>query len=104
MEIKENTIFFESDDEFTDFCVAPYAEILRSDNGSPNFEGRYSDEYLKCVEEGAKFVIKDENSKVYKRQCVCKRVQVRDGDAVLNRDVLIQLSVQNLEDYFDYSL
>ena len=56
------------------------------------------------VEDGKTFVIKDESSKVYKRQCVCKRVQVRDGDAVLNRDVLIQLSVQNLEDYFDYSL
>lgn len=39
MEIIDKTLFFESDDEFTDFCVAPYAETIHPDNGSPYFEG-----------------------------------------------------------------
>ncbi|MBR5036430.1 MAG: hypothetical protein IKX69_04510 [Prevotella sp.] len=94
-------MYFESDKEFTDFCVAPYAEIVRPENGSPYFEGRYSDEYLKCVKAGITFVVKDEDSQVYKHKCVSKRVPVRDEGVLLNRDTLVQLDVQNLEEYFD---
>ncbi len=92
------TLFFATDEEFTDFCVAPYAEIVRPDKGSPYFEGRYSQEYLKCIDANTKFVIEDKNSQVYRRQCVTKRVPVRDGETILSRDVLVQLNVQNLEE------
>lgn len=93
------TKFFESDDEFADFCVAPYAEIVHSDSG-PSVVGRYSDEYLKCIKEGIIFVIKDEDSQVYKRQVVSKRVPVRNEGQLLGREFTVQLPVKNLEPYF----
>ena len=64
METIDDTIYFESDDEFTDFCVAPYAVIKQSEKGGYYVAGEYSDEYLKCVEMGKNFVIKDEDSVV----------------------------------------
>lgn len=96
------TKFFESDDEFADFCVAPYAEIIHSDS-SPAVVGRYSDEYLNCIEKGIKYVIKDEDSQVYKRQVVSKRVHVKSlllDVSIPNRTCNVQLKVQNLEPYY----
>ena len=97
----DDIIFFESDEEFTDFCVAPYAEIKKSENGDFYVVGDYSDEYKKCIEQGKKFIIKDENSQVFKRKCVTKRVPVfNNGVRVTTReDHPIQLSVMNLEQY-----
>ena len=90
--------YFSSDDEFTDFCVKPYATIVYSQNGSPYIEGDYSDEYKRCLSQGKKFVIKDENSVVFKRQCVSKRVPVKvEGFPSYRQDILVQLPVQNLE-------
>ena len=98
---KDDIVFFESDEEFTDFCVAPYAEIKKSENGSAYIVGDYSDEYKKCIEEGKRFIIKDEESQVYKWQCVTKRVPVFDnGVRTTREDYPIQLSVENLEQYF----
>ena len=97
-------MYFESDDAFTDFCVAPYAVIEQSDNGTLYFHGEYSDLYKQCVEDGISFVIKDENSQVYKRQCVSKRVLVHKTDKYVKaarKDVLVQLPVDNLEPYFE---
>lgn len=34
METIDNIIYFESDEEFEDFCVAPYATIKQSENGT----------------------------------------------------------------------
>lgn len=98
---KDNILYFESDEEFTDFCIAPYAEIKKSENGNLYVAGDYSDEYKKSIEQDKKFIIKDENSQVYKRQCVCKRVPVyNNGVRVTSReDYAIQLSVKNLEEY-----
>ena len=97
--VNENVMHFATDKEFTDFCVAPYAEIVRSDKGMLFIEGRYSEEYLKCINAGKRFVIEDENSLVYKHKCVTKRVPVRSGNTILNRDTLVQLNVQNLKEY-----
>jgi len=97
METIDDTIYFESDDEFTDFCVAPYAVIKQSGKGGYYVAGEYSDEYLKCVEMGKNFVIKDEDSVVFERQCVTRRVLVQDS----NRTTLVQLSVENLEEYWE---
>lgn len=97
MEESNNTIYFESDDEFTDFCVAPYAVIKQSENGTYYVEGEYSDEYLDCIEQGKAFIIKDEDSIVFERQCVSKRVPVEGT----NRKTLVQLDIENLEEYWE---
>ena len=57
-------IYFESDEEFEDWAVAPY--------GKP-WQGDHSDAYKEAIQQGKHFVIKDENSKVYKHGSVCKR-------------------------------
>ena len=94
------TMYFESDNEFADFCVAPYAVIKQSENGGYYYHGEYSDLYKEAVEEGKRFVIKDENSQIYKRQCVCKRVLVSKTDGYAARkDVLVQLPVKNLDEW-----
>jgi hypothetical protein len=94
--------FFESDDEFTDFCIAPYAVVKRSSEGTLFVEGQYSDMYKKYIEQGKTFIIKDENSQVYKRQCVNKRVPVKIDDfPSYDRLTLVQLPVQNLKPYFE---
>lgn len=103
MEEIGNIFFFDSDDEFTDFCVKPYATVVYPQNGSPYIEGDYSDEYKQCIEEGKRFIIKDEDSKVYRRNCVCKRVPIKLEDfPSYHRDTLVQLDVDNLEDYSKY--
>lgn len=95
-----NTIFFESDEEFEDFCVAPYATIKQSENGTSYCAGDYSDIYKECVKEGKLFVIKDRNSKVYKRQAVTKRVPLNDPNSPARREtVLVQLKVQNMKQW-----
>lgn len=103
MEEIGNIIYFNSDDEFTDFCVKPYATVVYPQNGNPFIESDYSDEYKRCLSQGKSFVIKDEDSVVYKRQCVCKRVPIKvEWDPSYRRDTLVQLPVQNLKMYFDF--
>lgn len=97
MEIKKNIISFDSDKEFEDFCIASYAAVKRSANGTLFVEGQYSDMYKKYIEEGKTFIIKDEDSRVYKHQCVSKRVSVQGT----GRCATVQLPVQNLEEYFE---
>lgn len=71
-----------------------------TENGNMNVSGEYSDEYLECVEKGTKFIIRDEDSVVYQRQCAFKRVPVLHECRALGYDTLVQLSVENLEPYF----
>ncbi|MBR3977693.1 MAG: hypothetical protein IKJ95_07710 [Bacteroidaceae bacterium] len=99
---KKGIIYFDSDAEFEDWAVAPYATIKFIENSNiPYTSGDFSNEYKAAIEEGKRFVIKDEDSVVYKRECVCKRVPVKiKGCPTYNRDVLIQLRVDNLEPYF----
>lgn len=94
---ENNIVYFESDEEFTDFCVAHYAIVKRSADGTLSVEGQYSDMYKKYIEEGKTFIIKDEDSQVYKHQCVSKRVPVQST----GRSATVQLPVQNLEQYFE---
>ena len=104
MEKKKDIILFDSDAEFEDWAVAPYATIKYIENSKiPYTSGDLSNEYKAAIEEGKRFVIKDENSVVYKRGCVCKRVPLKiEASPTYNRDVLVQLSVDNLEPYFDF--
>lgn len=98
METIGGKIFFDSDDEFTDFCVGPYAVIEQGKSGGYFVNGTYSSGYLKALEDGKVFVIKDEDSVVFKRGCVSKRIPVKDT----GRDTLVQLDIENLEEYFDF--
>ena len=102
MEKKKDIILFDSDAEFEDWAVAPYATIKYTKNrNKPYTSGDLSNEYKAAIEEGKRFVIKDENSVVCKRGCVCKRVPIKiESFPLYKRDVLVQLSVDNLEPYF----
>ena len=75
-------------------------KIKETANGVMYVSGKYSDDYLECLEDGVRFVIRDEDSVVYKRQCVCKRVPVMHNGKLLERDTLVQLKIKNLEPYF----
>ena len=103
MENRDNYLLFESDDEFADFCVAPYAVVKTTRDGRPFVCSDYSDLYKQCIREGKKFIIMDENSKVFKHNCVSKRVSIKvEGFPSYHRDTLVQLNVENLEDYSYY--
>lgn len=99
MEIKDNIVFFESDEEFTDFCVEPYAQV-KGENG---IGGDYSEMYKNYLQQGMIFIIKDEDSVVYERHSVAKKVPVimEDGSHFRpERYTNVQLPVENLEIYF----
>lgn len=92
----ENMIFFDSDDDFTDFCLAPYGVLIYDKEGSPStYSGVYSEEYKDCIAKGMKFVIRDPHSKVYKHHCVTKRVPIQGTKETR----LVQMNVQNVEIY-----
>lgn len=92
------TIIFDSDEAFEDFCVAPVARIRYSSDGEPvSYGGAYTEMYTKCIKAGMKFLIRDRQSKVYNRKAVTKRVLVPSELGSSRKDVLVQLSVQNLE-------
>ena len=98
----QEIMFFESDEEFTDFCVKPYAVIEMGDDNRAHISGDYSEQYLQSVAEGKEFVIKDEDSVVFKRQCVCKRVPVKGVGVYARRGqtTLVELPVENLRQYW----
>ena len=101
--VADKYIIFETDDECADFCVLPYIEIKQSENGRPYVSnGDYTEKYKKCLEEGKIFVIKKDNSNVYWRKCVTKRVPVRQNGVHIDRYSLVQLPVQNVMDWQDY--
>ena len=89
-------IYFESDEEFEDWAVAPYATIVEDESGKA-WQGDHSDAYKEAIQQGKHFVIKDEDSKVYRRGCVCKLVS--PSFQTPRETVLVQLPVDNLEDW-----
>ena len=99
METIKNTIYFESDAEFEDFCIAPYATIEQ--DGVPTFKGALSDEYKQCLAEGKTFVIMDEDSAVYKHQIASKNVPLMMNGRPIGDNRMVHLKVENLEQWFD---
>ena len=75
--IKSNTIYFNTDDDFYQFCVVPQVVIKEyvDNNGETNyyFTFNLSNAYNKAISDGINFVIKDENSQIYKHGCVSYR-------------------------------
>ena len=93
--MKHKVIIFNSDEEFENFAINPYAQI-DSDN---NPYGDYSNAYRQCIEQGIEFIIMggDSNSSINRRDVVSKRVLLPQEFRIAGRnDVLIQLSVENL--------
>lgn len=70
-------MFFDTDDEFADFVIYPYA-VINDYEGRLSYEGAYSEQYLRAVKEGKKFVIMKGSldSAVNRRKVVSKRVLV----------------------------
>lgn len=96
IQVPDDTIYFDNDQEFTDFCLAPYGVIVHpKDGSSPFFTGVYSDEYNEAIKEGKRFVIKDEDSVVFKHKCVNKLVPIQGT----GREATVQMPVKNLEPY-----
>ena len=99
MLIINETVYFESDAEFENFSIAPYITIEQDATSVPN--GDYSDLYKQYLAEGKSFVIMDEDSIIYERQVVSKRVPVMMDGRPIGRDYQVQLCVKNLEPWFD---
>lgn len=91
MEKIGNFIFFDSESEFEDFCVMPYAIIKQG-----TYVGQYSSEYKECIKNGLKFAIKDRNCKAVKDNWVTKRVKVKIEDSSREVERAVQLKVQNV--------
>lgn len=90
-------IYFESDKEFEDWAVAPYATIAETDEGK-ELKGDYSDAYKEAIQQGKYFYIKGgpDESKVLKRRRVTKRVF--PDFQTTRKTVLVELPVKNLAD------
>lgn len=76
--LKDNTrIYFNSDEDFYNFAVVPKLNVIKQTDAQGN-ESSYCDfdlsnEYKYAVANGIKFIIKDEDSQIYKNQCVSYR-------------------------------
>ena len=74
MEIKDKIIYFENDDEFFDYAVIPQLIGIKylDDNGNEKYyyDFELSSQYNNAVNNDYIFIIKDENSKIYKRRYV----------------------------------
>ena len=98
---KRNLMFFDTDEEFADFVFQPYA-VFSENNGQLSYDGAYSEQYLRAVKEGKKFIIMKGSSEsaVNRRKVVSKRVLVPDQLGSSRKDVCVSLPVENLSDGF----
>lgn len=87
---KDQILFFETDEEFEEFVVAPYA--------TKDLRGQYSEAYKEWVKQGKYFVINGGSldSNTNKRKVVTKRVLVPPEVHSTRKEVVIQLPVRNI--------
>ena len=83
----DNIMYFDSDDDFYRFCVNPTLvtqEYTKAD-GSDGYvaDWNYSDEYLRALQNGIHFIIKDEDSQIFKHGEITHRVNTRPIDNLL---------------------
>lgn len=89
-------MYFDNDDDFYNFCVNPKLfarELSVTNNGEKlySYDFDYTDAYKNALSDNKLFVIKDEDSQIYKHKAVSYRT--------------ITKPVKNLEQYlgeFDY--
>ena len=82
MNTKDNIIYFDSDNEFYEYCVVPELVPVQYIDSEGN-EKYYSDfnftpQYNNAVNNGMRFVIKNEDSQIYKHGCVSYRTISKD--------------------------
>lgn len=82
---KDNIIYFDSDDEFLDFCVVQ-APVIREGKHGKYIDFDLTSTYKNELEKGTRFCIKDEDSIITKRGMVSYRTESKE--------------VQNLEPWF----
>ena len=91
MTTKDNIIYFDNDNEFYEYCVVPELVPVQYIDSEGN-EKYYSDfnlssQYNNAINNGTRFIIKDEDSQIYKHGCVSYRTISKD--------------IQNLDPWFD---
>ena len=96
---QKNLIFFDTDEEFADFVFQPYA-VFSENNGQLSYDGAYSEQYLRAVKEGKKFIIMKGSSEsaVNRRKVVSKRVLVPEELGSSRKDLCVKIPVDNLSD------
>ena len=88
-ENKQTIMYFDTDEDFQNFCVLPYTTLEKSPiTGEPYQQWHFTKEYLDAVAAGTRFKIKNEDSIIYRRGQV-----VGPGG--------IGIRVQNLDPWFD---
>ena len=88
-EHKQTIMYFDTDEDFQNFCVLPYTTLEKSPiTGEPYQQWHFTKEYLDAVAAGTRFKIKNEDSIIYKRGQV-----VGPGG--------IGIRVQNLDHWFE---
>ena len=98
MEAKDNILFFESDKEFEDFCIRPYADLISRGRRTIKTSCDYTDEYKQCLKEGKRFIIKAETTKFLGNHFATRCVPVRpEGDKPEITQAV--LPVENVEFY-----
>lgn len=61
-------LYFNTDDEFQNFCILPYATLGLSEiTGEPCQKINFTKEYMDAVAAGKRFKIRNEDSVIYKR-------------------------------------
>lgn len=68
-----NNIFFDNDEEFYDWAVIPHLDIYKTESGLYYTSFELSNLYHEAVSNGYRFIIKDEDSQIYKHQAVSYR-------------------------------
>lgn len=79
--------YFNNDDEFYNYCVDPRIIPMKSSEGFYYTTFNFTPQYISDVDNGIKFVIKDSNSKIFKRKAVAVGIMTK--------------RVQNLEQYLE---
>ena len=91
MNIKDNIIYFDSDNEFYEYCVVPELVPVQyiDSNGNEKYytDFNFTPQYNNAVNNDMRFVIKDEDSQIYKHGCVSYRTISKD--------------IQNLDPWYD---
>lgn len=87
-----DTMYFTSDDEFYNFCVVPKLVVCTDTDDEGNVlrytDFNFSDAYNNAIAQNKKFIIRDENSRIFKHGCVSYRT--------------ITKPVSNLEEYTNW--
>lgn len=89
---KQNIIYFDNDDEFYDYAVVPQLIPIKTDSvdkyGNPVYycDWNFSSVYNNAIQNNTQFIIKDEDSQIFKHGAVSYRT--------------ITKPIQNLQQYF----